>query len=270
MKVRISDARTRIEYLNAGGWALGYLDNRPAVRDENGRWYYFPETAYLIDAWASRIWTVENGKWHVSLRDLNDDRKPDASLWTQHGPDYVDDFVFNLRKFEYDVYKVQVESEAFADTDYGIGYYFDDPAICDVSGAWYVVPDDTVVYNPAAGYVWYIVRDEWGDKKWESVPATDWDGEITDIAALLEELNADYEGEANLLPYEWYERLVGNQSPEEFLAGVADSEIEDVVKDYIENAPLCEHLTEAEKEAGFEGLVEYLRETMKEIKAERA
>ena len=76
-----------------GDLSLGYLDERPAVGDANGRWYLVDSDAIIHNSGERLVWIVkhEHGIWEC-IHDMHwqDQYVDPKSRWVTGTPDYVE------------------------------------------------------------------------------------------------------------------------------------------------------------------------------------
>jgi len=76
-----------------GDLSLGYLDGRPAVGDELGRWYAITHGAVIHNPGERLVWIAktEDGVWEC-IHDMHwqDQYVDDRSRWLSREPDYVE------------------------------------------------------------------------------------------------------------------------------------------------------------------------------------
>lgn len=74
-------------------WRIGYIDDAPAVGDQEGRWYRVPKDAVVPHASSQLVWMAMQGEWTcVHQRHWDSRQVPPTSAdeWLQDGPAHVE------------------------------------------------------------------------------------------------------------------------------------------------------------------------------------
>lgn len=78
---------------NDAEWRIGYVDNKPAVGDSAGRWYFVPQDAIIPQSSQQLVWMLQDSEWSCIHQMHWDPRQTPPSLpdkWLTEGPAYVE------------------------------------------------------------------------------------------------------------------------------------------------------------------------------------